>query len=83
MNVELSIEELVLRGFTASDRQRIGEAVERELSRLFAEQGMPASLGYGEVISRLDGGALKVAPGTNPDVVGVRVAQSLYESLAG
>ena len=43
-NVELHIEELVLRGFAPGDRYRIGEAVERELAHLFSEQGTPPSL---------------------------------------
>ena len=46
-NIELHIEELVLHGFEPGDRHRIGEAIERELARLFAEQGTPPSLAQG------------------------------------
>ena len=42
--IELHIEELVLHGFAPADRYRIGDTVQRELTRLLAEQGMPASL---------------------------------------
>ena len=38
-NIELHIEELVLHGFSPRDRDAIGEAVQRELTRLFVEQG--------------------------------------------
>ena len=34
----------MLHGFAPGDRYRIGDAVERELARLFAEQGVPPSL---------------------------------------
>ena len=37
-NLNLHIEELVLHGFAPGDRYRIGEAVQQELTRLFAEQ---------------------------------------------
>ena len=46
-NIELHIEELVLHGFAPKDRYTIGEAVQRELSRLFAEQGVHSSLSRG------------------------------------
>ena len=81
MNVELRIEELVLRGFSPGQRHRIGEIIESELSRLFTEEGVPPSLGRGGVISHLDGGALDVAPGTSAEQVGAQVAQALYGGM--
>jgi hypothetical protein len=43
--IEVRIGELVLEGFSATDRLRIGAAVERELARLVAERGVGARLG--------------------------------------
>jgi hypothetical protein len=83
MNVELRIEELVLRGFVPGQRHRIGEVIESELSRLFTEKGVPPSLGRGGVISHLDGGALSVAPGTSAEEVGTWAAQALYRGMTG
>ncbi len=80
-NVELHIEELVLRGFAPGERHRIGEAVERELVRLLDEQGVPPSLGRGSGIERLDGGAFEVAHGSKSEAVGVQVAQAIYGGL--
>jgi hypothetical protein len=81
-NVELHIEELVLRGFAPGERHRIGEAVERELARLFDEQGVPPSLARASGIERLDGGAFEVAHGSKAEVVGVQVAQAVYGGLS-
>ena len=81
-NVELHIEELVLRGFAPGDRYRIGEAVERELARLFDEQGVPPSLAQRSGIERLDGGAFEVAHGSKAERVGVQVAQAIYGGLS-
>jgi hypothetical protein len=80
-NVELHIEELVLHGLAPGDRYRIGEAVERELRRLFAEQGAPASLTQGGEIERMDGGSFGVAEGSRGDAIGAQVAQAVYGGL--
>jgi hypothetical protein len=80
--VELYIEELVLHGFAAGDRHRIGEAVEQELARLLAEQGLPASFDQSGETDRLDGGTFHIAPGARPDSVGAQVAQAVYGGLA-
>ena len=81
-NVELHIEELVLRGFAPGDRYRIGEVVERELARLFVEQDVPPSLIQGSEVERLDGGAFEVAHGSKSETVGVQVAQAIYGGLS-
>jgi hypothetical protein len=80
-NVELHIEELVLHGFPPGDRYGIGEAIERELSRLFTEQGVPPSLAQGGAAARLDGGSIEVLPGLKADAIGVQVAQAVYGGL--
>jgi hypothetical protein len=81
-NVELHIEELVLRGFAPGDRYRIGEAVERELARLFTEEGVPPSLARRSGIERLDGGAFEVAHGLKAEAIGVQVAQAVFGGLS-
>lgn len=80
-NIELNIEELVLHGFQPGDRQRIGLAVQQELSRLFAEQGVPAGLSSGGAVPSLDAGAFNVAPGAKPDAVGQQIASTVYSGL--
>jgi len=80
-NIELNIEELVLHGFTPGDRHRIGEAVERELTRLLADRGVPQSLAQGGEVASVDGGAFEVAPGSRAEVVGAQVAKAVYGGL--
>ena len=80
-NIELNIEKLVLHGFSPGDRYRIGEAVERELTRLLADQGVPQSLERGREIANMDSGAFEVAAGSRADVVGAQVAKAVYGGL--
>ena len=77
-SVELYIEELVLHGLEASERYRIGEAIERELTRLFTEQGVPPAITQSGEIARADGGALEVPPGSNSETTGAQFAKAIY-----
>ncbi len=79
--VELHIEELVLHGFAPGDRYRIAEAVQGQLTRLFAEHGVLPSMARGGEIAQLDGGAFEVTPGSKPEVLGAQVAQAIYASV--
>ena len=81
-NIEIHIEELVLHDFEAGNHQNIGEVVERELSRLFTEQGAPQSLNRNGKIERLDGGAFKAKRGSKPETIGAKVAQAVHGGLS-
>jgi hypothetical protein len=83
--LDLHIEELVLRGFPPAARHAIAAAVERELSRLFAEGGLPGSLAPGDArnIFRLDAGSFAVPHDASPDLIGARVAAAIHRSLGG
>jgi hypothetical protein len=81
-SVELHIEELVLHSFEPGDRHRIGEAAERELSRLFTEQGTPPSLTRGHEIARVDGGTFEAKQGSTVEAVGAQVARAVYGGLS-
>jgi hypothetical protein len=81
-NVELRIEELVLFGYVPGDRYRIGDALQGELARLFAEQGVPSSLDPGGEVARLNGGAFGVKPGSSAEAIGAQVAQAVYGGLS-
>lgn len=81
-SLELHIDELILHGFAAGDRRRIGEAVEHELARLLAGRaGLQPWLESREV-ARVDGGVFEVTSNARPEMIGVRVAQMVYGQLA-
>ena len=82
MNVDLRIEELVLHGFPPGDHDRIGESVERELTRLFTERGVPPALTVGAHAQHLDAGAFQMNQGLGAETAGEQIARSLYGGMA-
>lgn len=78
MNVDVRIEELVLEGFPPGNRHRIGAAVERELTRLLAERGLPPGLAQGAEVPHLDGGSVEMNRTATPEGVGGQVAKAVY-----
>lgn len=80
-NIELHIEELILHGFKPQDRAAIGEAVQRELTRLFTERGLHSSLHREHQVSRLDGGTFHVKQGSNAAAIGTQIAQKVYGGI--
>jgi hypothetical protein len=80
-DIELHIEELILHGFAAKDRNAIAGAVQHELQRLFAEQGVPQQLEQSRTVGRLNTGPFTVQPGSRAETIGAQVAQTVYEGL--
>lgn len=81
MNVTIEIDELVLHGFAAGDRRRIGEAVQVELARIIAERGLPGVWRESAEAARLDGGAFAVPPAMPATAVGAGIAAAVYRSM--
>lgn len=79
--MELSIDELVLHGFAPGDRRRISQAVQRELTRLAAEQGFPQEQMKRGAIGRLDAGTIRIDPVRRPERIGAQVAQSVHGAI--
>ncbi len=81
MGIDLHIEELVLHGFAATDRHRIAEAVQLELSRLMTAEGQANFLKSPLSLERIDGGAFKVQAGAKPDTTGTQIAGAVYRGM--
>jgi hypothetical protein len=79
-SIELHIGELVLDGFDPASRYAIGEAVERELTRLFVERGATTGL-RDRAVAELDGGALRMESNASAEEVGARVARAVFGGL--
>lgn len=77
--VELRIDALVLQGVPRSHAARVGEAFERELTRLLEERGVPPAGANGMVAG---GPALvKTSPEGSPEALGAELAGAIHGRL--
>ncbi|HEX2095733.1 MAG TPA: hypothetical protein VHG28_25265 [Longimicrobiaceae bacterium] len=82
-NVELSIERLILHGLDPTDGHGLRAAVEAELVRLIAEEGLPPRFAAGGEVARLPGGVFEVPAGAKPAEVAAQVARAVYSGMGG
>jgi hypothetical protein len=80
-SVELHIEELVLHGFASGDRFAVGDAVERELARLFGEQGIPVALRSQSATDEMTGAVFNSTQNAKPRAIGGQIAQAVYQGF--
>ena len=79
--IEVHIEELVLHGFDPRDRLSIGDAVQSELSRLFAQADM--TLPRRDVhVDSVDGGTFVMERAAPGEGVGSHVARRVAASTS-
>ncbi|MDD1751159.1 MAG: hypothetical protein LUO89_14955 [Methanothrix sp.] len=81
MNLELEIEEIVLEGYSSADRRAVARAVERELARLFAAEGVPPSLSRRGEVPHIDAGGFEAAQQSNAEKIGAQVARTVYGGM--
>jgi hypothetical protein len=79
--LDIHIEELVLRGFAPGERYSIGAAVERELTRLLVEQGVPPLFARDNEARNLDAGWFLAAAEVRGETVGTQIAQAVYGGI--
>jgi len=81
MNIELDIDELVLRGIALGDAASVGDALRDELVRLLSDRGAPRSIERDTEIGELRGPAIRLRGEASAHAVGRQLAAAVYESL--
>ena len=76
--VNLHIEHLVLDGVSEQERERVGQALQAELSRLLAEQGLPTGWRDGTASPTLNGGRFGIISGMSAEETGRTIAGKIY-----
>ena len=79
-NIELRIEHLILHDVPAHQRHQIAAAIERALTQLLADQGLPGDRSNHALT--LDSSLIEISAGTQPDAIAAQVAQSIYSQMA-
>ncbi len=80
--IDLRIGELILRNVPYAQRHLITATVERELTRLLTEQGLPPSLAQGGNIPHLSVDNLHIAADAQADAIGLQIAQAVHRNLS-
>lgn len=80
--INLHIEELLLRDVPYALRHRIAAAFEHELTRLLREQDPPLSITQRGYIPHIDIGTMQITPDAKPDAIGTQIAQRVYGKLS-
>jgi len=83
MNIELHIERLILDGLPVerSQRPHLQAAVEAELTRLLAENGLAAELQTGGAVPSVRADAMQFKSGNTPMQWGQQIARSVYSGI--
>jgi hypothetical protein len=74
MKVELHIDELILEGVPAFQREQVAAAIEQALTALVIEHGVPPGWQQGGSLAAL---TQEIKPGSRTDVIGRQVAQAI------
>lgn len=80
-NFEIGIDKLVLEGFAVEDGERIKGTVERELTRLFADQRIAGELTDSYDIAGVKGEQIAMKPGVNAASGGKQIARAIYGAI--
>jgi hypothetical protein len=85
MNINIHIERLILDGLPISHSQRplVQAAVEAELARLLAADGLDSGLIAGGAMPSVPGGSIQLMSDGNPHTLGQQIAQAVYGGIGG
>jgi hypothetical protein len=83
MNINLHIERLILDGLPIERNQapHIQMAVEAELTRLLAENGVSSALQASGALQGVRANGIQFIAGSRPADIGTQIAQSVYSGI--
>lgn len=83
MNISVTIERLILNGITISQRERplLQAAVETELARLLAADGLAPDLLAGGAMPHVPAGAIQLTGESDPTHLGQQIARSVHGGI--
>ncbi len=84
-NITLHIERLVLDGVSIAFSQRpfVQAAIEAELARLLASNGLAGELQNGGALRNIAGGSIQLSSAGNPHMLGQQIAHAVYQGIGG
>jgi hypothetical protein len=80
-NVEVQVDELILRGPFASSHYAIGDAFSHELGLLFGEMNLGSQLATEMQIPVMRAAQIAIPPNAKPALIGGQIARAVYGGL--
>jgi hypothetical protein len=80
--IHVKIGELILHGVAPADAAAVGDAAERELTRLFSEGGVPDGVAGGLVVGHVDAGMLDRGLEMGKPSMGSQIARAVYSGMS-
>ncbi len=80
-NIEVQIDELVLHGFSFTDRYVIGDAFSLEIERMLNASTSHAFIHQDTNLSTINAGKIMLQANARPTSTGMQVARAVYGSL--
>jgi hypothetical protein len=83
MNITIHIERLILDGVFVAHRHRpqLQAALEAELARLIAADGLAVDVQMGGVLPRVSGGEMHLESDEHPSRLGMQIARAIYKGI--
>ena len=83
MSIDVHIERLILDGLPITSLQgpQVRAAVEKELARLLAAQGLSAEFRGGIAVPRVSAGAIQIAREIRPARLGQSIARAVHQGI--
>jgi hypothetical protein len=84
-NINISIERLILEGLPLTHVQHplLQAAIEAELSRLLAADGLAHDLQSGGAFPRVPGSGIRLTGNDTPAYLGQQIARAIHSSIGG
>lgn len=79
--IELHIDQLILEGFSPRDAFYIGRALERRLTYLIQQKGLPTGMNHPLTIPNIDAGQFHFNQKMKPNTIGQQIATSVYNGF--
>lgn len=83
MSINLHIERLVLDGldFNATGREQLSGAVQRELTQLLTNQGLPSNVNRLNKQRTIQGGSIELGYRKQPNTIGQQIGRSILRGF--
>lgn len=80
-DIEIYIERIVLEGFGNLNRRELNQYIQKHLTAMLAEQGLPQTLTDMGEVNKLNGGQIHLPSKQTTENIGISIAGGIYQGI--